>query len=493
MKSSDLTDTERKVWQAAATGVVVDLRFGDSQLDSPEKWAEWGTDRTVRADVIADLLIGDGEAAALPVRGVRLQGARITGKLNLEASTLRCPLALLDCSFANVITLNEATAVSVRLSGSHVPAVYARQLLTRGDLQLDEGFHVSGGIELSGANIGGQLDCTGSQFSNPNGPALYADRLTVVRDIVCGEGFAASGEVRLPGAHITGVFSCQVGYFSNPDGLAFSADNLTVDRDMFCDEGFAATGEVRLVGAHIGGVLACTGSQFSNPDGLALDLKSATVSGSMLMESTMLEGILDLTAAKTSSYYDNPEYWPQKLRLDGFVYESIEGASPKVRLEWLRRNERGYSPQIYDQLAAVYRRRGNEKDARQTLIVGQHRRFAGGNLGSKVWGLLFYILVGYGYRTWFALEWLFGLLVLGTILFGYVYRGDLTAADKANAPPFQPFLYTLDLLLPVANLHQRDGWVAHGAAQWWSVFFIIMGWILATAVVLWLTGLLKRD
>jgi len=33
----------------------------------------------------------------------------------------------------------------------------------------------------------------------------------------------------------------------------------------------------------------------------------------------------------------------------------------------------------------------------------------------------------------------------------------------------------------------------HGAAQWWSVFFIVMGWILATAVVLSLTGLLKRD
>ena len=68
MKRSDLTDTETKVWQAAATGAVVDLRVGDSQLDSPEKWAEWGTERTVRADVIADLLIGDGDAASVAIR-----------------------------------------------------------------------------------------------------------------------------------------------------------------------------------------------------------------------------------------------------------------------------------------------------------------------------------------------------------------------------------------------------------------------------------------
>jgi hypothetical protein len=92
------------------------------------------------------------------------------------------------------------------------------------------------------------------------------------------------------------------------------------------------------------------------------------------------------------------------------------------------------------------------------------------------------------------LVWVAGLLVLGTVLFGSVYRSDLTPASKTNVPPpFQPVLYTLDLLLPVASLHQRDGWVAQGAAQWLSVVFIILGWILATAVVLSLTGLLNRD
>jgi hypothetical protein len=102
--------------------------------------------------------------------------------------------------------------------------------------------------------------------------------------------------------------------------------------------------------------------------------------------------------------------------------------------------------------------------------------------------------VGYGYRTWQAVLWLIGLLILGTVLFGYVYRGDLTPANKPDVQPaFQPSLYTLDLLLPVVSLRVRDAWIAHGAAQVWSVVFIIMGWILATAVVLSLTGLLKQD
>src|SRR5438876_12316614 len=117
MKFSDLTVSESKVWEAVATGALVNLQVGDSQLDSPERWTEWGTERTVRAEVIADLLIGHGEAASVAVRVVHLKGARIMGELKLEATTLRCPLALLDCSFASEINLEEATAVSVRLSG----------------------------------------------------------------------------------------------------------------------------------------------------------------------------------------------------------------------------------------------------------------------------------------------------------------------------------------------------------------------------------------
>src|SRR6266568_2514939 len=339
MKVSDLTESERKVWQSATTGALVDLRVGNPELDSPEKWTEWESGRTIQAEVIVDLLIGDDEAASTAVRGVRLQGARITGELNLEATTLRCPLALLDCSFASGINLSEATAVSVRLSGSHVPTLDARQLRTHGDLRLDEGFSVSGGAELAGAHIGGQLNCTGGQFSNADGPAL-------------------------------------------------SADGLTVDSSMFCNEGFSASGEVRLAAAQIGDVL---------------------------------EGILDLTAAKTSSYHDDTTSWPEYLRLDGFVYHTIEGASVKERLEWLLRNESGYLPQIYEQLAAFYRRSGHDENARRVLIAKQRQRSAEGTLADKIWGSLLDWTVGFGYRTWLALVWLAGLLVLGTILFGGIW------------------------------------------------------------------------
>jgi hypothetical protein len=121
-------------------------------------------------------------------------------------------------------------------------------------------------------------------------------------------------------------------------------------------------------GAHISGQFVCTGGQFSNPNGLALSLERATVSGALGMESAVLEGVLNLTAARTSSYHDNRVSWPKTLQLDGFVYDTIEGASAKERLDWLRRNEKGYLPQIHEHLAAVYRRSGREEDACRILI-----------------------------------------------------------------------------------------------------------------------------
>jgi hypothetical protein len=67
------------------------------------------------------------------------------------------------------------------------------------------------------------------------------------------------------------------------------------------------------------------------------------------------------------------------------------------------------------------------------------------------------------------------------------------ANSGAEQPGFNPARYTLDLLLPVANLHQRDAFVPHGAAAWWALGLSLAGWLLAAVVVAGLTGVFKRD
>ena len=62
-------------------------------------------------------------------------------------------------------------------------------------------------MALREAHIGGQLDCTGAVFSNPDGEALNADRLVVDAGMFLLEA-QCTGEVRLVGAHISGRLGC---------------------------------------------------------------------------------------------------------------------------------------------------------------------------------------------------------------------------------------------------------------------------------------------
>jgi hypothetical protein len=171
-------------------------------------------------------------------------------------------------------------------------------------------------------------------------------------------------------------------------------------------------------------------------------------------------------------------------------------AEPQVevekRLSWLNADPDGYSPQPYEQLAGVYRSSGDDEAALQVLIAKHQRRRAQPTLGrpAKLWSWFLDLTVAYGYRLWRAGVWLIVLAAVGSLLFGEVFHaaahgsGDLTPSKNAGpVPPFQPVLYSFDVLLPVVSLGQKAAWNAHGAAQWITAIGTLVGWLLTTALV----------
>ena len=48
-------------------------------------------------------------------------------------------------------------------------------------------------------------------------------------------------------------------------------------------------------------------------------------------------------------------------------------------------------------------------------------------------------------------------------------------------------------MLPIVNLGQKNAWQPQGAALYWSWALTGAGWVLTTAVVAGLAGILKRD
>jgi hypothetical protein len=200
----ELTEPERAVWDAIEAGTLVELPLGAPAADDPAKGANWGEDRQVRAQLLVELLTGRTSPNDARPRALKLASARITGTLDLEAAILACPLILQGCSFDEAVNLNEAQAPTVSLPGCHLPGLNAKQLETRGSLELDRGFTTYSQVNLRGARIGGDLVLDGATLNNPDGVALDASGLTVQQSMVCGEGFTARGEVDMRGARIGG-------------------------------------------------------------------------------------------------------------------------------------------------------------------------------------------------------------------------------------------------------------------------------------------------
>ncbi len=265
-----------------ASGESVDLRPKPAVRVNAKYGKLWRSSRTVEASLLSMLLTANTSASGWTHRPLRLSGARITGTLDLESATLTRPLYLEDCFLEDSITLNDADAITIRLTGCHLPGMLCSGLHTRGDLRLNDGFTAIGNIDLHGARIGGKLDCDGGTFINPHGTALTAHSLKVEGDMWCTDGFRVTGEVDLLGAYIGGQFDCSGGIFSNKNGKSLKASRLTVSGSIYCREGFTATGEVDLSGARIDGQLSCVGGTINNENQTALNGDSMSVGGSVL-------------------------------------------------------------------------------------------------------------------------------------------------------------------------------------------------------------------
>ena len=649
---------------AAATGEQ--LNFADGPFDLVAMKA-WGRRRTVRASVLRHLLVE--EEWPVHAKGAQLRGVRISGHLDLEAATLRCPLRLEHCYFSNPRPVNFDYAIAslltltrchltglrgdtltvtkeIELKGStftshlRLPgADIAGQLNCRGaqltgadgdgnaliadgmkagSVLFDEEFTAAGTVRLIGADITNQLNCHRAQLTGADGNALLADGIRVSDSVFFDEEFTAAGTVRLPGADITGELNCRGAQLTGADGdgNALLADGIRVSDSVFFDEEFTAAGTVRLPGADITGQLTCSGAQLTRADGNALladgirvggdmfldeeftavgtlSLRSARVDGSLhLKPSGLADGkdqtAIDATGAQiTHTLRWAPSrqvvgrviledamvgeladdwaqdagpvngYWPPAhtggLRLDGFTYTRTGGQHPAAlaqRLAWIgsqqipplrhrvmpalrtpraawiagqdRRVRRlarvrrcDFVTQPYEQLVKVYQQAGQDKEARKVAIARRRdlRRYGDLSRPRKLGNWLLDKSIQYGYQTWRAVA---GIIVLyaAVLVFLWFARSHnaivpvqittgLHPAPTATScssqyPCFNPFGYAIDTVIPLINVHQADFWGPNESVPWGTVCAVItylgtgFGWILATLAVAGYTGLVRK-
>ena len=372
-------------------------------------------------------------------------------------------------------------------SGSDLAALNGNRATIDGGIFATPGLKIHGELALGSASVRGSLDLRGTHLDNPGGTALTADRTEVTGRFFCGDGFTAAGEISLIDARIGGGLYFTGAKLSNVDEPALRAWGLAVTGVVNCCDGFTANGAVSFVGARLNSELSFTGGTVNGNVNIRR-LQAAVLRAD---SQTVVDGVMDLRYATVQVLQDDPAGWPRAAYHNGFTYTTlVSPAAVTDRLRLIKRDPDGYHPQPYEQLAAVYRSMGNDADARTILLEKQRARRQTITAPLRAWGLVQDWMVGYGYRPLRAALWLGALLVIGTIAFALHHPAPL---DAGQAPEFSPFLYTLDLLVPIVGFGQKGAFNATGWQQWLAAALIAAGWVLATTIAAGVTRVLSRQ
>jgi hypothetical protein len=224
----DLTEPERLLWAAFPRGAWTDLRPGDPPASDPpagdppgtspsaddlEDAARWGPSRTIRAEVIAALLLGACAEEPGRAPAVRLRGARITGRLDLMGATLNCPLVCEYCQFDAEPRFVESSAKTVRIVASRLPGFNGTRMRLDGILNFWSSV-VDSVIRLDQAKVTGQV-CLRDVTTGTGEVAVAADGLAIDGDAECA-GLIARGTIRLAGAQVSGTVDLAYARITGP-------------------------------------------------------------------------------------------------------------------------------------------------------------------------------------------------------------------------------------------------------------------------------------
>jgi hypothetical protein len=469
--------------------------------------------------------------------GLTAQRMRLEENLHLRALSrgdVRPPFqATGPVDIAGARITGQLSCVGGRFDGAGRQALNADAMKVGADVFLSGGFHATGKVNLIGAAIAGQLACDGGRFDGVGGEALNGDAITVGASVFLRGGFHATGEVNFTRAIITGnlrVMSARI------EGL-LELGSARVGEGLFLTD--------------------VSGVGFDGPWFQGKSPPTAPAEESRLF--------IDLTESEAGVLADDVASWTQvrAVRLSGFRYRSVQSKMPlPKRLELFRRATGGkrFDPGPFTQHAKVLRQAGHRVDAGRVLFLRERllrkaERSEAWNRGGK-WRLLALLMIlrdrlfqgsfGFGYRPAFALIWSILIISFSTLFFADVYRVGqfapnsdvilnsthwLAAVEQSEVlkekgynvpaqhlwtgltgvmppmPPsidyetFGPFLYSVDLFLPLDTIGQTEAWAPSKDRGWWGWIgyyarmpIQLAGWVITALFAAFLTGLIgKRD
>ncbi|KPX48165.1 MULTISPECIES: membrane-associated oxidoreductase [Pseudomonas syringae group] len=460
-----------------------------------------------------------------------------------------------------------------QLDGCGSWALSAENVLCGGNFQLRGGFSAKGGVNLMAAKVEGQLACEGG-ITASTGPAFQADRIHVKGSVFFYKGFSSVGTLRFLGANVHGQFNCNTARLNGNGRTALSLDAAVIAGSLFLGRKFSAVGSVVLHSTHIKGDLVMRGAdRLSTLSAKRINIGGALVLRDLLnpLDSASFAGgragSLDDDKKSWGKDIDLDGFVFKFIHVHSAmsITDRLDWLSSKQRLVPVKAKPVEFRPQPWRHLQSVLDEMGHAEEARQVGIEFEKRLRAAGLIGQspKRWNPLrryFYkklmtflhvmygYLTGYGYRpmlllrsflmVWLVCSGIYWLAANEGAIFApsdpLVFQNEKYASCMPPASPtgqepsdtgnwylcaelpeaytgFSPLAFSLDLLLPLVDLHQEKDWAplietpkANIFAELWGFFSakrlvrfvmwveILAGWGFSLLFVAVVSGLARR-
>lgn len=269
------------------------------------------TNRVVSADFVRGILTTPALVGLVHPNGIRITNITVEGDLHLQSITIAFPLFITDSEFTGGVILTDADTRSTSFAGSRCAYISAQRVKVHGSLSLTKSRCLSSiratrtgrlfeakGVNLEGAEIFGDLDCSGGSFEDrddsEDGRALNMRSVTVHGAVRLSQvekndrhPFTVAGQVLAVGMTVHGDFDCTNGRIANPLRHAISLDRSTIGGSVFFRNGFRAHGQVRLLGTTINSNLDCSGGTFLNSRDATLVARNAVIDKNVYLSGSL--------------------------------------------------------------------------------------------------------------------------------------------------------------------------------------------------------------
>jgi hypothetical protein len=447
------------------------------------------------------------------------------------------------------------------LCNPHAVCLSLERTVVTNSVHLRKGFEAHGSVSLFAADIGDALELTDAALHAPDSTALSAERVRVAGPVLLrrfsADGLvrflnsAMGSFVECTDCSFTKAEpdADRHGYSELPtQDMALSFENAAIKGRLILGKNFSALGRVKLSHARIDGDLVVNGGKTENivnlkNDTIALEAHDMSVQRAIIWHHVKASGFVDIRYSSCAILDDDIVSWPIRsvcpagkpdaqlseldyrfaregilrrpvtyasgLAMDGFTYQVLGGqdVSWKSRRAIFQKIVDWAKPQPYLQLAEVYRRRGATSEARKVQVA----RLNTTHHPLSPWGWILRGLIGYGYRPLRAVWFLIAVALVSGFIFSLAAQHDDFIPARYPHPPdavssvcepqiypcFHPYVYSVDSILPVLTLQQRDYWMPDlernrwiGYMEW---YLSAIGWLVGLLVVAGFTNLVRKE